>query len=568
MRVLVHMLLCPAVALVFTTCAQRTTLDREFVDPKTKVVPSGLTYAANPAVYVQGAAIANNTPSLATGASTSYSIQPALSAGLSLDTTTGALTGTPSEAKTLTNYTVTAKNDAGQTSTVLTITVRSSPQLEVRYPSTACSPCTLNFGSLGTNTPGSHANHNKTVTLHNAGVVTTTPDMNWTISSPSSYVTFSANSGSLVAQGAAASVVVYINTTGLSAGNYNTTATVSSADPGIVGSPVTINISFSVSTTYMVAVGANGYVYQGALGGNWTLVNSSGAALTGAVYANGYFYAVRANQLIRSGNADGSGTWISRATIGSASFDYVQKIAYGNSRFALAGYRNVSPVSGKVWYSTTADSDTAFTEVAMSGTYSHLYGLAYAGSFFVAVGGNSGPSPNIEVTLSSDGTTWNGVDVGPASADANTGNLADVAFGNDKCVAAGGFSIPGIIASSNAACSTWPNMTSGNYHNPGFTPLGVIYDGTQFVIVGTGGNVITSATGGTPWTSRKPSGTTTQFNSIAYKGGYWIVVGQNGETWATNDITNSSAWVRRCAVDNTAAACTSANNLNFIALGP
>ncbi|WP_207535893.1 beta strand repeat-containing protein, partial [Desertivirga arenae] len=83
--------------------------------------PSGLSYTS-PNIYTVGAAITALNPTL-TGSATSYSISPALPAGLTLNTSTGQITGTPTATKSLTTYTVTAGNSSGNTSATLTITV-------------------------------------------------------------------------------------------------------------------------------------------------------------------------------------------------------------------------------------------------------------------------------------------------------------------------------------------------------------------------------------------------------------------------------------------------------------
>jgi PKD repeat protein len=89
------------------------------------VSPAGLTYSTNPATYVSGTAIAANNPSSTGGPISSYSVSPALPAGLTLSTTTGGITGTPTTASLATNYTVTATNAAGTTTCVLSITVNA-----------------------------------------------------------------------------------------------------------------------------------------------------------------------------------------------------------------------------------------------------------------------------------------------------------------------------------------------------------------------------------------------------------------------------------------------------------
>lgn len=86
--------------------------------------PSSLSYAS-PVSYTVGAAIANNSPTV-TGAVASYSISPSLPAGLSFNTTTGVISGTPSVASGASNYTVTATNSGGSTTSVLSVAVVSA----------------------------------------------------------------------------------------------------------------------------------------------------------------------------------------------------------------------------------------------------------------------------------------------------------------------------------------------------------------------------------------------------------------------------------------------------------
>ena len=90
------------------------------------VAPSGLAYSVNPAVYTMGMAITANTPSSGGGAVTSYSVSPSLPAGLSLNTSTGVISGTPTAVKATATYTVTAGNTAGTTTVGLVITVNAA----------------------------------------------------------------------------------------------------------------------------------------------------------------------------------------------------------------------------------------------------------------------------------------------------------------------------------------------------------------------------------------------------------------------------------------------------------
>jgi hypothetical protein len=88
--------------------------------------PTALTYSTNPATYTKGSAITSNTPTSLGGAVTGYAISPALPAGLSFNTTTGVIAGTPTALAGATGYLVTASNSGGSTTATVTITVSSA----------------------------------------------------------------------------------------------------------------------------------------------------------------------------------------------------------------------------------------------------------------------------------------------------------------------------------------------------------------------------------------------------------------------------------------------------------
>jgi hypothetical protein len=74
-------------------------------------------------IFTVNSAIATAVTPLSTGA-TSWSISPPLPNGLSFDTTSGAISGTPSTASAAQVYTVTASNGTNSTSTYLWVTVQ------------------------------------------------------------------------------------------------------------------------------------------------------------------------------------------------------------------------------------------------------------------------------------------------------------------------------------------------------------------------------------------------------------------------------------------------------------
>ena len=89
--------------------------------------PAGLTYTSNPVSYCQGSSITANSPSTSGGGTpASYSVSPALPAGLSLNTSTGIITGNPTEAAGVYPVTVTASNSCGSANVNLNITIISN----------------------------------------------------------------------------------------------------------------------------------------------------------------------------------------------------------------------------------------------------------------------------------------------------------------------------------------------------------------------------------------------------------------------------------------------------------
>jgi hypothetical protein len=105
------------------------------------VAPTGLSYAT-PQTFVAGTAINSMQPSV-NGVVESYGVNPALPADLSLNTTTGVISGTPAVAVAQANYTVTALNSMGSTSFVISILVNPAAPTTLSYPS----PNTFSVGS-------------------------------------------------------------------------------------------------------------------------------------------------------------------------------------------------------------------------------------------------------------------------------------------------------------------------------------------------------------------------------------------------------------------------------------
>jgi hypothetical protein len=83
--------------------------------------PSNLGYAATNNFTLNSPIVPLN-PTV-NGNVTSYSVTPSLPPGLTLNTTTGVISGTPTQLSTATNYTITASNSSGSTTFIISIAV-------------------------------------------------------------------------------------------------------------------------------------------------------------------------------------------------------------------------------------------------------------------------------------------------------------------------------------------------------------------------------------------------------------------------------------------------------------
>lgn len=94
--------------------------------------PTGLSYTTETAVYTVGEVIISNTPHV-TGTVATWSVTPALPAGLTLNTTTGVISGTPAAEQTVKTYTVTASNTGGSAAIQISIKVNYSAPYNLSY---------------------------------------------------------------------------------------------------------------------------------------------------------------------------------------------------------------------------------------------------------------------------------------------------------------------------------------------------------------------------------------------------------------------------------------------------
>jgi hypothetical protein len=97
------------------------------------VAPTHLVYPQGTITAAVGTAMSTDAPTV-TGTVGSYAVSPTLPAGLSLNTSTGTISGTPTTVTPQANYTVTASNSGGSTTAILQITVNAAAPSNLVYP--------------------------------------------------------------------------------------------------------------------------------------------------------------------------------------------------------------------------------------------------------------------------------------------------------------------------------------------------------------------------------------------------------------------------------------------------
>jgi Putative Ig domain len=113
-----------------------------------------IAYASSYYSFTAGVAAQTITPTVSGGSIVSWSVSPTLPAGLSLNTTTGTISGTPTAGMAATAFVVTAANSGGDSIAKLTLAVSEAALLDVGHASAVSSMAFAGSRLLSEDTSG------------------------------------------------------------------------------------------------------------------------------------------------------------------------------------------------------------------------------------------------------------------------------------------------------------------------------------------------------------------------------------------------------------------------------
>lgn len=222
------------------------------------VAPQGLSYED---IVVNENESINLIPSINEATSITYSISPSLPSGLSLNTSTGVISGTAFPVQNLTSYTVTATNNAGVSTTTLNIIINaiapnglSYSDIVVNQNTSTTSTPILNAGSLPITYSISPSLPSGLSINNSTGVISGTPTNSQSITSYT--VTATNDVGSTTA-----TINITVNLPAPSGLSYNSGQTaIPLVSTSVSYSPtlnVGINITYSISPSLPVGLSIN-----------------------------------------------------------------------------------------------------------------------------------------------------------------------------------------------------------------------------------------------------------------------------------------------------------------------
>ena len=475
--------------------------------------PSGLLYTT-PVTYTLGSAITANTPTV-TGTVASYSVGPTLPTGLSLNTSTGVISGVPSALAGAANYTVTATNGGGSTTAIVNITVNNAAPSNLLYTT----PVTYTLGT--TITPN-------------------VPTVTGTVTSYSVSPTLPAGLSLNTSTG----VISGVTTTFTAAANYTVTATngggsttaivnitVNSLPPGGLSysqNPATFTVGKTIMNDSPTVTGTvTHYSVSPSLPPGLS-INSLTGIISGVPTLSsegGNYYTITAS------NSQGSTTnvLIISVIVPTLSWNEIsttpvamQSVYFTNANtgYAVGSGGTISKTTdaGVTWNPQTADRRNT------------LYGVHFtdANTGF-AVGKGGGVQGSVYRTING-GVTWT-----PAWGNDNSAHwLYSIHFPNHDVGYSVGYG--GAIIKSQDGGLSWSLQTSGT--SKYLTSVFFNNDSTGFA-VGEGGTILQTKNGGTVWTLKTGAKVKSLFSIHFPSADIGYAVGTGGTILKTSDSGNT-----------------------------
>ena len=412
-------------------------------------LPPVISYTPSTNIYTVGTAITALTPTNTGGPVVSYAISPALSAGLSFNTTTGVISGTPTIDATVVTYTVTATNAGGSGSTTVTITVYPAPPVISYTPSTNV----YTVGSAIT-----------TLTPANTGGVSTS----WVIGpSLPPGLSFNGTTGAISGTPLSTSPATTYTISADNAGGLGTTTvTISCINPT---PPV---ISYTPSTnTYVVgtAISSLTPANTGGPSTSWSIATPLPAGLsfdttTGIISGTPTAVSATTTYSITATNSAGTGSTTVTLTVNPSA----PSISYTPSTNTYSVGAAITPLT---------PTNTGGTPTSYSISSALPAGLSFSTTTGVISGTPTATSPSTNYTITANNATGSATTIVNISVNNNAPNIT---YSPGTVTYSVGTAItPATPNNTGGAASTWA-ITSG-----GSMPSGLTFNTSTGVISGT-----------------------------------------------------------------------------------